>query len=126
MLKAAGSEIHTVTVARVYGIQVDWRKFKVDMFSGFLAALAAVVMVGRLAATLPNVAQGIELQAIAWVTIGGISFTGGSGAVTTALVMAMISIGLNNFGILSFFQQDLIGMAIIAAVWLDNIKSASS
>jgi ribose/xylose/arabinose/galactoside ABC-type transport system permease subunit len=46
--------------------------------------------------------------------------------VTTALVMAMISNGLNNFGILSFFQQDLIGMAISAAVWLDNIKSASS
>jgi ribose/xylose/arabinose/galactoside ABC-type transport system permease subunit len=44
---------------------VDRRKIKVNMFSGFLAALAAVVMVGRLAATPPNVAQGIELQAIA-------------------------------------------------------------
>jgi ribose transport system permease protein len=105
---------------------VDRRKIKVNMFSGFLTALAAVVMVGRLAATPPNVAQGIELQAIAWVTIGGISFTGGSGVVTTALVMTMISNGLNYFGILPFFQQDLIGMAIIAVVWLDNIKSASS
>lgn len=96
------------------------------MLSGLLAALAAVVIVGRLTATLPNVAQGIELQAIAAVIIGGISFTGGRGVVVTALAMEMISNGSNILGISSFFQQDLIGMAIIAKVWLDNIKSASS
>ena len=116
-------------VARLQGIPVDRQKVKVYMLSGFLAALAAVVMVGRLAATPPNVAQGIELQAIAAVIIGGISFTGGRGVVITALVgaliMAMITNGLNILGISSFFQQVLIGMVIIAAVWLDNIKSAS-
>lgn len=117
-------------VTRLQGIRVDREKIKVYMLSGFLAALAAVVMVGRLAATPPNVAQGIELQAIAAVIIGGISFAGGRGIVLTALVgaiiMAMITNGLNILGISSFWQQVLIGVVIIAAVWLDNIKSAKS
>ena len=105
---------------------MDRQKIKVYMLSGLLAALAAVAMVGRLAATPPGVAQGIKSQAIAAVILGGISFTGGRGVVVTVLGMAMIASGSNILGILSFFQQDLIGTAIIAAVWFDNIKSASS
>ena len=114
-------------VARLEGIPVDRQKIKIYMLSGFLAALAAVVMTGRLAATPPSVAQGIELQAIAAVIIGGVSFVGGRGIVLTALIgaliMAMITNGLNILGISSFYQQVLIGMVIIAAVWLDNLKS---
>ncbi len=114
-------------VARLQGIPVDRQKTKIYMLSGFLAALAAVVMTGRLAATPPSVAQGIELQAIAAVIIGGVSFVGGRGIVVTALigalVMAMITNGLNILGISSFYQQVLIGIVIIVAVWLDNLKS---
>jgi len=114
-------------VARLEGIPVDARKLAIYALSGFLAAVAAVVMTGRLAATPPNVAQGIELQAIAAVIIGGISFTGGRGIVLTSLVgafiMAMITNALNILGVSSFWQQVLIGMVIIAAVWLDNLKS---
>ncbi|MCP4304473.1 MAG: ribose ABC transporter permease, partial [bacterium] len=40
-----------------------------------------------------------------------------------ALIMAMITNGLNILGVSSFWQQVLIGMIIIAAVWLDNIKN---
>ena len=116
-------------VARLEGIPVDRQKIKIYMLSGFLAALAAVVMTGRLAATPPSVAQGIELQAIAAVIIGGVSFVGGRGLVVTALIgaliMAMITNGLNILGISSFYQQVLIGIVIIVAVWLDNLKSAT-
>jgi ribose transport system permease protein len=117
-------------VARLEGINADRQKTKVYMLSGFLAAVAAIVLVGRLAATPPNVAQGVELQAIAAVIIGGISFAGGRGIVLTALVgaviMAMITNGLNILGISSFWQQVLIGMVIIGAVWLDNIKNSGN
>ena len=116
-------------VARLEGIPVDRQKVKIYTLSGFLAAVAAIVLVGRLAATPPSVAQGIELQAIAAVIIGGVSFVGGRGVVITALVgafiMAMITNGLNILGISSFYQQVLIGMVIIAAVWLDNLKSSA-
>ena len=42
-----------------------------------------------------------------------------------ALIMAMITNGLNILGISSFYQQVLIGIVIIVAVWLDNLKSAT-
>ena len=116
-------------VARLEGIPVDRQKVKIYTLSGLLAAVAAVVLVGRLAATPPSVAQGIELQAIAAVIIGGVSFVGGRGIVITALVgafiMAMITNGLNILGISSFYQQVLIGIVIIVAVWLDNLKSST-
>ncbi|RYG89284.1 ABC transporter permease [Loktanella sp. IMCC34160] len=116
-------------VARLQGIPVDRQKVKIYALSGFLAALAAVVMTGRLAATPPSVAQAIELQAIAAVIIGGVSFVGGRGIVLTALIgaliMAMITNGLNILGISSFYQQVLIGVVIIVAVWLDNLKSSA-
>ena len=128
-----GSHVYAIggdeRVARLEGIPVNRQKVKIYMLSGFLAAVAAVVLVGRLAATPPSVAQGIELQAIAAVIIGGISFVGGRGIVITALVgafiMAMITNGLNILGISSFYQQVLIGIVIIAAVWLDNLKSSA-
>jgi len=114
-------------VSRLEGVAVDRRKVAIYTLSGFLSAVAAVVLVGRLAATPPNVAQGIELQAIAAVIIGGISFAGGRGIVLTSLVgafiMAMITNALNILGVSSFWQQVLIGTVIIAAVWLDNLKS---
>ncbi len=116
-------------VARLQGIPVDRQKIKIYALSGFLAAVAAVVMTGRLAATPPSVAQAIELQAIAAVIIGGVSFVGGRGLVITALIgaliMAMITNGLNILGISSFYQQVLIGVVIIVAVWLDNLKSSN-
>jgi ribose transport system permease protein len=114
-------------VSRLEGINVDGRKVVIYTLSGFIAGLAGVVMVGRLAATPPSVAQGIELQAIAAVIIGGISFSGGRGIVLTTLVgafiMAMITNALNILGISSFWQQVLVGIVIIGAVWLDNQKA---
>lgn len=116
-------------VARLEGIPVDRQKVKIYALSGFLAGVAAVVMTGRLAATPPSVAQAIELQAIAAVIIGGVSFVGGRGLVLTALIgaliMAMITNGLNILGISSFYQQVLIGIVIIVAVWLDNLKNST-
>lgn len=115
-------------VSRLEGINVNQRKILIYALSGLLSSIAAIVMVGRLASTPPNVAQGIELQAIAAVIIGGISFAGGRGMILTSLVgafiMAMITNGLNILGVSSFWQQVLIGIVIIAAVWVDNIKSS--
>ena len=113
-------------VSRLEGIRVDRHKVMIYTISGFLAAIAALIMIGRLASTPPHVAKGAELEAIAAVIIGGTSFTGGVGRVETtligALIMAMITNALNLLGISSFWQQVFIGIVIIAAVWLDNLK----
>jgi ribose transport system permease protein len=113
-------------VSRLEGIRVDQHKILIYTISGFLAAIAALIMVGRLASTPPHVARGAELEAIAAVIIGGTSFAGGIGGVETtligALIMAMITNALNILGVSSFWQQVFIGIVIIVAVWLDNLK----
>lgn len=112
--------------SRLAGINVDRHKIIIYTISGFCAGLAAVVMIGRLSSAPPNVAVQSELQAIAAVIIGGTSFTGGIGSVETtlvgAMIMTMITNGLNILGVSSFWQQVFVGSIIILAVWLDKLK----
>ena len=113
-------------VSRLEGIKVDREIILIYTLSGFLAAVAALIMIGRIASTPPHMATGIELTAIAAVIIGGTSFTGGVGGVWPtligAMIMAMISNALNILGVSSYWQQVFVGSIIIGAVWLDNIK----
>jgi ribose transport system permease protein len=57
---------------------------------------------------------------------GGTSFTGGVGRIETtligAMIMTMITNGLNILGVSSFWQQVFVGSIIIFAVWLDSLK----
>ena len=111
---------------RLAGINVDLHKIIVYTISGFCAGLAAMVMIGRLSSAPPNVGVQAELSAIAAVIIGGTSFTGGIGSVETtligAMIMTMITNGLNILGVSSFYQQVFVGAIIIFAVWLDKLK----
>jgi ribose transport system permease protein len=112
--------------SRLAGINVDIHKIAIYTISGFCAGLAAMVMIGRLSSAPPNVGVQAELQAIAAVIIGGTSFTGGIGSVETtligAMIMTMITNGLNILGVSSFWQQVFVGAIIIFAVWLDKLK----
>lgn len=111
---------------KLAGINVDKHKIMIYLISGLCAGLAAMVMIGRLSSAPPNVGVQSELQAIAAVIIGGTSFTGGIGSVETtligALIMTMITNGLNILGVSSFWQQVFVGAIIILAVWLDKLK----
>ena len=112
--------------SKLAGINVKKHLIWIYCISGFLSAVAAMIMIGRLASSPPNVAQGAELQAIAATIIGGTSFTGGIGGVETtligAMIMAMLTNGLNILGVSSFWQQVFIGMIIVVAVWIDKLK----
>lgn len=112
--------------SKLAGINVKKHLIWIYSISGFLAAVAAMIMIGRLASSPPNVAQGAELRAIAATIIGGTSFTGGIGGVETtligAMIMAMLTNGLNILGVSSFWQQVFIGIIIVVAVWMDKLK----
>src|SRR5699024_2289510 len=66
---------------------------------GLFAALAGLVMAGRLSSAQPQAGVGYELDAIAAVVIGGASLAGGQGRATGtlvgALLLAVIRNGLN-------------------------------
>lgn len=115
--------------ARVSGISVDGVLVFVYATSGFFAGLAALLMAGRTGSGYPNLGIGAELDAIAAVIIGGASFFGGRGTVlgvfAGVLVMGLLRNGLNLMNISAFWQQTLIGIIIILAVWLDVLRRKS-
>jgi len=123
---AVGGNPHA---ARVSGINVDRILLLVYALSGFFAGMAALLMAGRTGSGFPNAGIGAELDAIAAVIIGGASFFGGRGTVVGVfagvLVMGLLRNGLNLMNVSAFWQQTLIGIIVIAAVYVDVLRRKS-
>lgn len=113
--------------ARLYGIPVDWVKIRVYAMSGFLAALAGILVVGRLTVAEPNAGQLIELDAISATLIGGTIFDGGVGGVhgtiLGVLILAVLGNVLNLVGVSPFVQMLLQGVIIVIAVIMSDLRS---
>jgi ribose transport system permease protein len=116
--------------ARLSGIPVDRMLILVYTISGFMASLGGLVLIGRTNSASPIAGLGYELDAIAAVIIGGASFFGGVGTVWGTLIGAMIIAvlrnGLNLLGTSSDLQTIIIGLVIIAAVYVDVLRRKSS
>jgi ribose transport system permease protein len=116
--------------AHLSGINVNRVLIIVYTISGFMAALAGLVMVGRVNSAFPLAGLSYELDAIAAVIIGGASFFGGVGTVWGTLIGAMIIAvlrnGLNLLNVSADFQMTVIGFVIIAAVYVDVLRQRSS
>ncbi len=112
--------------ARVSGINVDRTLVVVYIISGFFAGLSGLLLAGRTDSGFPNAGIGIELDAIAAVIIGGASFFGGRGTVlgvlAGVLIMGILRNGLNINNVSAFWQQILIGLVIIVAVYIDVLR----
>jgi ribose transport system permease protein len=112
--------------ARAAGINVDLTLVVVYIISGFMAGLSGLLLAGRTDSGFPNAGIGIELDAIAAVIIGGASFFGGRGTVlgvlAGVLIMGILRNGLNINNVSAFWQQILIGLVIIIAVYIDVLR----
>jgi ribose transport system permease protein len=108
------------------GIDVDKNLVYVYAISGFLAALAGIVLMSRVDSAVPTAGIGFELSAIAAAVIGGVSLAGGkgkaSGTLIGILIIAIIINGLNLLGTSSYLQQVITGLIIVAAVIADRKK----
>ncbi|MEW5815066.1 MAG: ABC transporter permease [Spirochaetota bacterium] len=111
--------------ARAAGINVKFVKVRVYIISGFFCGLAGLVFTSRLGAAQAISGTGFELITIASVVVGGASLFGGRGTVGKTIVGALIIQTLQNglvmINVPSPIQQIIIGMIIIAAVFLDNV-----
>ncbi len=110
-------------VSRLAGIRTSNVTISVYVISGFLAAVGGVLLTARLWSAQPNAAVGLELDAIAAPVLGGVSLFGGvggvGGALVGAIILGILSNGLNLMGIPSFWQQVIKGVVLILAVMLD-------
>ncbi|WP_003542263.1 ABC transporter permease [Desulfotomaculum nigrificans] len=116
--------------ARLSGINVDRILTIVYTLSGFLTALAGLVLVGRVNSAYPLAGLSYETDAIAAAIIGGASFFGGVGTVwgtlIGALIMAVLRNGLNLLSVSAEMQTVAIGIVIIAAVYVDVIRQRAA
>ena len=111
---------------RLSGINVNKLEIKTYVINGALAAVGAVILVGRLNAAQPIAGTGYELDAIAATVIGGTSLMGGVGSVIStsigALIMGVLQNGLTLLNVTSYLQRLIIGLVIILAVFLDQLR----
>jgi len=126
-----GREVYAVgggeTAAHFSGIRADRVKIAVYVISGMLAALAGVVMAGRMNAAEPREGAGYELDAIAAVAIGGTLMSGGKGSVlgtaAGAVVLGLIANILNLTNVPPYPQQIAKGLIILGAVLMQRFVS---
>ena len=116
--------------AQLTGVNVRRVNFFVMTNMGFLAAVAAIVFVGRSTSSGPADGVGWELDAIAAVFIGGAAVSGGIGTVIASvvggLVIAVLNNGLQLLGVQADITQVIKGLVLLLAVALDVYNKSQS
>lgn len=129
-----GRQIYAVgsneQAARLSGVNVANVRLFVYTLLGGLSALAGVMSAGLLSTSPTNLGTGSELDVIAAVVIGGASLAGGEGTILGAVLGAAIMAVIRNAFVLLklpiYTQTVAIGVVIILAVALDQLRKRSS
>jgi ribose transport system permease protein len=108
------------------GISVKRNIIMFFVLNGLLVGLGAWLLLARVGGALPATGQGMELQAIGAVVIGGVPIMGGKGSVVGTffgvLLMGTISNILNILNVSPYFQQMAYGGLIILAVAISALR----
>ncbi len=112
------------TAARVSGINVMKTSVWVFIYTGMMAALAGIVTTARMDMARADAGNGIEMDVIAAVVIGGTSLNGGKGSVLGTLIGCMIVGTINNGltinGVSPYVTMVAKGLMIAIAVIFDS------
>jgi len=109
--------------AKVSGVNVFRTTIIVFVISGVLYGIGGFLEAARIGSANNGTGYGYELDAIAACVVGGISFSGGvgkvSGAIVGVLLFTIISYGMTFIGLDQYYQYIIKGVIIVAAVALD-------
>jgi ribose transport system permease protein len=111
------------------GVNVNRYLMGYYTMSGLLAGFAGIVLVSRLDTGQPTAGSGYEMEVIAACVMGGASLRGGTGTVlgtiVGGLIMVLLKNGSNLLNISTFWQQVLVGVVIVGAVFWDQYRQRS-
>ncbi len=120
-------ESHIPKAARAtrrVGINVTAMTVVAYTISAGMAAIAGILLVGRLSVATPTAAMGYELSAIAAVVVGGASLFGGRGTIPGTFVGSVLFVtignGANLLGVDPFWEMVVAGLLIALVVYIDN------
>ena len=117
--------------ARLAGVRKDRVLLSVYIVAGLICAVAAWMLIGRIASASPQAGVSANLDSITAVVIGGTSLFGGRGRVIGtlfgALIVGVLRNGLTLTGVDVLWQDFAVGILIIAAVaidqWIRKVKT---
>lgn len=124
-----GRQLYTIgnnePAAKYSGVPVEKIKFILFIVSGFISALAGLVLAARFGSTRPDNGTGLELAVITAAVLGGLDINGGKGSMYGA-TLALVLIGLLRFGmglmnIQSQVQSMVIGLLLIVSILVPHI-----
>lgn len=109
----------------VAGVPIALTKVTAYVISGTLAALASLILIGRLGAAEPILGNLWELDAIAAAAIGGASLMGGKGSIIGtilgAIILGAMRNGLTLMNVQAFYQLLATGLIILIAMMIDRL-----
>jgi ribose transport system permease protein len=125
-LTVFGREVRAVgggeRIAFLTGIKVEPVKIAVFGLVGLLCGLAGLLQAARSMAATAQLGEGLELDAIAAVVVGGTPLTGGvgsiQGTILGALIITILSNGMNIIGLDPYFQNIIKGLVLILSVFV--------
>ena len=113
--------------AHLAGLSSRLHLISAYMICSFIVAVGALLLTARTGSGEPNLGGGLMLQSIAAAVIGGVSLRGGEGRVIHivygALFVAIITIGMNFVRVDGYIQQIVLGIVVVAAIYLDVLRT---
>jgi ribose transport system permease protein len=113
--------------ARLAGININRVLCSVYIMSGALCAVSGILLASRMNSGQPNAGLMYEMDAIAAVVVGGTSLFGGRGTIIGtflgAMLIGVLRNGLNLLNVNSYVQMVILGVVILLAVLLDQMRT---
>lgn len=112
--------------ARLSGIKTTFIRISVYTICGALCGIAGILMLGRMGSGQPNCATTLDMDVLAALIIGGVSFAGGEGKISKAvggiILIAELTNGMTLAGINEYVQMVVTGAVFLFAVCLDSFQ----
>ncbi|MBC5647186.1 ABC transporter permease [Christensenella tenuis] len=109
--------------SRLAGMNVKGVRFVIYILCGLFAGLSGIVTASQTGTAIPAAGEGLEMDVIGAVVLGGASMSGGKGSIVGTLlgvlIFAILQNGLTLLNVMSFWQTIAKGIVLVIAVMLD-------
>jgi rhamnose transport system permease protein len=120
---------NNLQVARFSGVRISRLRLAIFSLSGFVAALAGILLAARLGAVRGSTAEGFELDIITMVLLGGVSIFGGRGTMPGVILSILLILNLRNglglANVTGNTQTGVVGVLLILSVLIPNLLGAA-